>query len=164
MKKRKLSKLVRGILAEINESKKRLDEPVSPMSENDYNYTQSSDDNKKKIRDLILGLSKKRDELQIRINDWNITLNSETNLSSSSNSKKLSYFHIEIIKDLGFNIHCDDKRIMMRDENLYSDILPKMKEIFDEINLMNFDDVYSTIMIDNGLARESNLDELLSGL
>lgn len=53
---------------------------------------------------------------------------------------------------------------MMKDENLYSDILPKIREIFDEINISNFNDVYSSIMIDNGMVRDANLNELLSGI
>jgi hypothetical protein len=164
MKKRKLSKLVRGILTEINESRKGMSEPVSPMSENDYNYTQLDDKNKKKIRDLILGLSKKRDEFQIRINEWSISLNTENLIPINSSSKRGTYFNIEIVKDVGFHIHCNDRRVMMKDENLYADILPKMKEIFDEINITNFNDVYSSIMIDNGLIRDANLNELLSSL
>ena len=40
-------------------------------------------------------------------------------------------------------------------------MLPKIKEAFDTINLENFNELYSSIMKDNGLNRESNLDELL---
>jgi hypothetical protein len=42
-------------------------------------------------------------------------------------------------------------------------MLPQIKEIFDSINLENFNELYSTIMKDNGLNRESNLDDLLAG-
>ena len=42
-------------------------------------------------------------------------------------------------------------------------MLPKIKETFDTINLENFNDLYNSIMKDNGLNRESNLDELLNG-
>jgi hypothetical protein len=40
-------------------------------------------------------------------------------------------------------------------------MLPKIKESFDKINLDNFNELYSSVMKDNGLNRESNLDELL---
>jgi hypothetical protein len=42
-------------------------------------------------------------------------------------------------------------------------MFPKIKEAFDKVNLDNFNELYSSIMKDNGLNRESNLDELLSG-
>lgn len=164
MKKGKLTKAIKKALIEFNDRKLKEDVCISPKSEcNDYNYTHLDDNNKKKIRDLILGLSKKRDEFQIRINEWGITLNTEHVVPTHS-SKKGTYFNIEIVKDVGFHIHCNDRRVMMKDENLYADILPKMKEIFDEINITNFNDIYSSIMIDNGLIRDANLNELLSSL
>ena len=78
----------------------------------------------------------------------------------SNNNNKL-YFHLEIIKEVGYNINCNNRRVLIKDVTLYDEMLPKIKEIFDNINLDNFNELYSSIMKDNGLNRESNLDKLL---
>ena len=80
---------------------------------------------------------------------------------NNSNLNKL-YFHLEIIKEVGYNINCNNRRVLIKDVTLYDEMLPKIKETFDNINLDNFNELYSSIMKDNGLNRDSNLDELLA--
>ena len=38
-----------------------------------------------------------------------------------------------------------------------------IKKIFEDLNNKNFEELYNEIMIESGLARESNLDDLLKG-
>ena len=71
--------------------------------------------------------------------------------------------HLEIIKEVAYNINCNGRRVLIKDITLYDEMFPKIKEAFDKVNLDNFNELYSSIMKDNGLNRESNLDELLSG-
>ena len=83
--------------------------------------------------------------------------------SNNTNNLHKIYFHHEIIKEVGYNINCNGRRVLIKDITLYDEMFPKIKEAFDKVNLDNFNELYSSIMKDNGLNRESNLDELLSG-
>lgn len=165
MKNKKLSKLIykscvkaygdiygpnKGILTETK-------------SNNDYLYSDSDDDSKLKIRNLILRLLKHRDELEYSISDYGISLYSsyEKKATRSNKVNTNSTFHIEIIKDTGFNLSCNDRRILMKDTTLYDEMKPQVKQIFDELNRENFKELYTVVMKDNGLNRESNLDDLL---
>ena len=49
----------------------------------------------------------------------------------------------------------------MKDTTLYDEMKPQVKQIFDELNRENFKELYTVVMKDNGLNRESNLDDLL---
>ena len=54
-----------------------------------------------------------------------------------------------------------DKRLAFKDETLYNEILNNVSVVFTELNNSNFDYLYNEVMIESGLARGSNLDELL---
>ena len=56
----------------------------------------------------------------------------------------------------------DSKKIAFLDPDLYKDVLEKSKEIFNNINHSNFNDLFSNVMKDSGLSREFNLDSLLN--
>lgn len=119
----------------------------------------------KKIRNLIIRLAQKRDDIEHNINDYTISLQASDRKLYSNNTNNLHkiYFHLEIIKEVGYNINCNGRRVLIKDITLYDEMFPKIKEAFDKVNLDNFNELYSSIMKDNGLNRESNLDELLSG-
>jgi hypothetical protein len=44
---------------------------------------------------------------------------------------------------------------------MYGELLPKISEKLREINSDNFDQVWSKIMKESGIIRDSNLDEIL---
>ena len=58
---------------------------------------------------------------------------------------------------LSFN----EQRLGFKDESLYDDTIDQIRTTFDKLNQENFLEIYSKIMKDSGLARNSNLDELL---
>lgn len=156
MKKRKLKKIIKESVKEAQydlSPKKSID---NSLSRNDYTYTEASDDTKKKIRNLIIRLSKNRDSFDFNINEYSISFYSKSNINK--------YFNIDIIKEVGFNIHYSDKRVYIKDLTLYDEMVEKIKKEFDVINLDNFNELYSGIMKENGLSRESNLDDLLSNI
>lgn len=162
MKKKELIKLIKESV------KDAYYETVPVKSEyklpsNDFNFTDSTDEAKQKIRNLIIRLSQKRDDIEHNINDYTISLQASEGKMYGNNNKNLHqiYFHLEIIKEVGFNINCNGRRVLIKDITLYDEMLPKIKESFDKINLDNFNELYSSVMKDNGLNRESNLDELL---
>lgn len=155
MKKKKLIKIIKEAIKDSYFENTVQSSPK--LASNDFNYTDSTDETKQKIRNLILRLSQKRDEIEFNISEYSISIH-------ASDRKKISnqiYFHIEVIKEVGYNISCNNRRVMIKDVTIYDEMLPKIKETFDKVNLDNFNELYSSVMIDNGLSRESNLDELL---
>ncbi len=167
MKKDKLIKLIKESVKDAW-YETQISKAEAKMSSNDFNFSESSEESKQKIRNLILRLAKKRDEIEYSISEHTISIYATERPNNSqypSNQLKSNsiYFHIEIIKEVGYNINCNNRRVLIKDTTLYDEMLPKIKETFDTINLENFNDLYNSIMKDNGLNRESNLDELLNG-
>jgi len=54
-----------------------------------------------------------------------------------------------------------DKRLAYRDPKIYDDLIGEIQISFSKLNYNNFNDLYNEVMIDSGLARDSNLDDLL---
>jgi len=163
MKKKELIKLIKDSVREAYYETVPV-KSESKLSSNDFNFSESSEEIKQKIRNLITRLAQKRDDIEFNINDYTIILQaSERKMHSNNSNLNKLYFHLEIIKEVGYNINCNGRRVLIKDVTLYDEMLPKIKDIFDNINLENFNELYSSIMKDNGLNRESNLDELLNG-
>ena len=170
MKKKKLAKIIKKAVfegqSEYNKPSKGM---VVEGRRNDELFSESSDDSKIKIRKLITQLSNHRDELDFVCNDNVITIHTpydERKRPSGTISKSKNTFDIEIIKEVGFivNINDHNRRILMKDATLYDEMKEKIKEISNQINQNNFTDLYNVIMKDNGLNRQSNLDDLLGQL
>ena len=164
MKNKKLIRLIKETVREAYYETVPMKEQ-SKVTSNDYNFTESTDETKQKIRNLIIRLAQKRDDIEHNINDYTISLQASDRKLYNNNTNNLHkiYFHLEIIKEVGYNINCNGRRVLIKDITLYDEMFPKIKEAFDKVNLDNFNELYSSIMKDNGLNRESNLDELLSG-
>lgn len=169
MKSKKIEKIVKRIVSSIRneEQKERSDIMLKSTIEEpsmDYMFTESDDECKKKIRNLVPRLLSLRDQIEFNLSERRMTLSSryEQNKYSPKSSNKNTYFHIEILKDSGFILNCNERKIFMKDASLFDEIKPKVKEIFDKINQENFNELYNIVMVDNGLSRESNLDEILN--
>jgi hypothetical protein len=168
MKSKKIEKIVKRIVTSIRneEQKERSDMMVKSTIEEpsmDYMFTESDDQCKKRIRNLVPRLLSLRDQIEFNLFERRMTLGSRYEQKySTKNSNKNTYFHIEILKDSGFILNCNERKIFMKDTSLFDDIKPKVKEIFDKINQENFNELYNIVMVDNGLSRESNLDEILN--
>lgn len=168
MKKKKLKKILTESILEI---KKKIDDDLlpTPIKEdsqtryNDFMFSESSDEIREKSRKMFWGLLKFRDQLRININDNCISIHSESGFKKNQNNylNTVDYFDLDIIKDTGFILNFKDKRLAFKDENIYQDVLSKVKETFTDLNLQNFDELYHEIMVDSGLARETNLNSLL---
>lgn len=163
MKAKKLEKIFTKVIKKSKKKQSNKYKDISPVAESKFNndilFTESSDEVKKKSRNMILRLLGHRDEIQFHIDDASMNLHSENKISPTSN--KSFYFHLEIIKGVGFILNCNEKKILLRDISLFDDIKPKIEGIFTEINLENFNNMYAAIMKENKLNRESNLDDIL---
>jgi hypothetical protein len=166
MKKKKLKKILDKSLVKF---KKRIDNENRPVKvKNQYNdqiFSECSDEVKAKSRNMINRLLSLRDTLSITINEHHIIITSEYGLKSSVNNINHysvgDYFNLDILPKLGFIMTFKDKRLAFKDETLYSEILSNVSGVFTELNNSNFDYLYNEVMVESGLARGSNLDELL---
>jgi hypothetical protein len=173
MNKKKLSKLIEKstlkAISEFNEygSVKPMKVKESLMSFNDYMFTECDSEVKEKSRNMIFRLLNLRDQLTISINDHSVSISSEFGLKKSNlvvmNNYMVSndYFSIEIIKDTGYIMSYKDKRLAYRDSEIYKDLISQIEIVFKSLNNENFKELYNEVMVDSGLARSSNLDDLL---
>lgn len=149
------------------------DEPSSSF--NDYMFSDPSEEIKSKSRNLIYRLLELRDSLNISINNHSVQItmddvkkiNKAIPYPGKSNSGKLSslsndWFSLEIINKSGLIISFRDKRLAYKDIDLYTETIENIKNVFTTINNNNFDNLYNVIMVESGLARNSNLDDLLN--
>jgi hypothetical protein len=169
MRKKELKKILKKSLLNFKnkvdkkEKMKFSNEPITNQF-NDYMFSDSTESNKQQIRNMIFRLLTLRDNLSINISDERISISSEYGLKpykSNVNYKNSDYFHIDLINKTGYLLNYKEKRVAFRDESLYSDVVDNIKRIFEELNNKNFEDLYSEVMVESGLARDSNLDDLL---
>ena len=178
MKKSKLARLIKKELyAKKHNDMKGYEEKVYIDDENklfnDLMFTEKDNDIKEKSRNLIYRLLNFRDKLSftsngniLRIRSSDFMLKKSNKSTSSSLSKvydnEFDDFSIEIIKEVGFLINYKSNRTAFQDKEIYDDVVDKMKIVFQEVNIKNFNNLYTELMKDSGLARESNLDDLLN--
>lgn len=168
MKSKKIEKIVKRVVTSIRseEQKERSDMMANSNIEEpsmDYMFTESDEQCKKRIRNLVPRLLSLRDQIEFNLFEKRMVIGSRYEQRHSiKSSNKNTYFHIEILKNSGFILNCNERKIFMKDTSLFDEIKPKIKEIFDKINQENFNDLYNILMVDNGLSRESNLDEILN--
>lgn len=162
MNKKKLAKLISKKTAQLLREPMPTHLSVSTKSFNEYMFSECSVEVKEKSRNMIFRLISLRDQLSIGINDQSITIGSEYGLKNSKSSPYSNdYFSIEIIKDTGYIMCYKDKRLAYRDPKIYDDLIDEIQTAFSKLNDNNFNELYDEVMINSGLARDSNLDELL---
>lgn len=161
MKAKKLKKLIQKSLIEVIE-KDKYDRLIKeePNTYQDIMFSDTNQEINKKFRKLFNKILTLRDDLNIHINENRISINSEM----SRYTQKLSqdeYLSIEIIKDTGFLFSYGKKRLAFRDKNIYDESLESMKKVFDTLNIDNFQEIYQQVLVDTGLSRQTNLEDLL---
>ena len=127
-----------------------------PSHRPDIFHSKLSDLEKKMIKNMVIGLSSKKDILSIQISDDSI------NISGEYSSK---YLEINILKKSGisFNLQSSkSKRFSFSYESAYDDLLDEVKKSMQESDMINLVDVYQEVMSDFKLLRKSNLDNLLN--
>ena len=126
-------------------------------------FTECDDVVKEKSRNMIFRLLGLRDQLSISINELSVTISSEYGLKKINNQQNYlnsDYFSLEIIKDTGYIMNYKEKRLAYRDPKIYDDLIKEIKISFLQLNNDNFNELYNEVMVESGLARASNLDDL----
>jgi hypothetical protein len=129
-----------------------------------------------RCRNLIFRLLKIRDNINLDINDSVVSIHiniydlkkskksikSTPTLNNTKTANHLEYLSIEVIKDVGCILSSEHTKVYFKDKLLYTDVINEVKKTSDLINRENFDTLYEFAMTTTGLARESNLDDILS--
>ena len=165
MKKKDLKKIAKIITEEIRIYN-------SPMAEKVEEYTWCEYDSEvsNKFKKMILSLSNYKNNLRFDVNDTRICITTEDltliksgKASSNRVYNEDNYLRVEVVKD-GFSVnHGYNKRSFYRDNNMYNDLIDDIKDITKKINSDNFTEIWTDVMKESGVIRDSNLDDLLNG-
>lgn len=161
MKTKKLKKLARSIFLEM----KSLDSVKVERSHREYDadYDECVSDRLKK---MVLNLIKYNENISINLdeNQLSISANDIGKLKQSFNtvSKYSDEGFLEIcITKNGFDINYGyRKRASYKDDNIFKELAPIVRNRRKEINSENFDDIWTDIMKVSGAMRDSNLEDL----
>lgn len=157
-----IEKAIRGV-----EVKKREDDIYLNMGDYDKSISE-------KFKKLLLSMvNHSEDSLNINISESTINIscdidsfkrvkNDSNNLKPSKVQNENDYLEVSIRKGKGFFINRGyNKKSSYKDDNIYDELLPEVRKILKTKNSNNFDDIYSGIMVDSGIIRDVNLDDLL---
>ena len=155
---KKIAKLISNKLIDLNDVKKcptRLDEYGTEYD------SEVSD----KLKKLILNIIQYKENLRIEIteNYFTISTNDIKNIKKSNNSKMVgddNYLEIYVDKN-GFSINRGyTKRSRYTDVEIFNELIPVIRQRNKEINSEYFNEIWEEIMIESGIMRDNNLDEL----
>ena len=75
-----------------------------------------------------------------------------------------NYVEMSLVKNLGFSINYGYKvRSNYKDEKLFDELKPVLVQRLKEINADNFNEIWTDLMKESGVLRDSNLDDILNG-
>lgn len=141
-------------------------------SSDEYSMSEYNQEVSNRFKNLITNILNYTENLNIHISSEYITISCE----DTKNLKKLknvsskytgpindeNFLEINIKKDSGFSISSGYKlRSNYRDVKMYDDLISEITNKLQKKNSNNFEDIYSKVMIESGIIRDSNLDEIL---
>lgn len=165
MKKKDLKKIAKIITEEIRNYNSPMVEKVE-----EYTWCEYDSEVSNKFKKMILSLSSYKNNLRFDVNDNRICITADDltlikggKLGSNRLYNEENYLRIEVLKD-GFNVnHGYNKRSFYKDDNMYNDLIDDIKDISKKINSDNFTEIWTDVMKESGVIRDSNLDDLLNG-
>lgn len=163
MKKKKFKKIAKLIHDEVM-SQQRLKKP----SYEKVDYIDYDSDVSDKTKKLILGLTSYNEGVHIDFseNEFIISTQDITNIKKKRSKNALynddNFLEICVTKE-GFTInHAFQKRTHYGDKKMYKELIDIVKERVKEINRENFTDIWTKVMQESGIMRDSNLEDLLN--
>ena len=144
------------------------------MSEYPDIFTEPSNKNKKDCKLLIKRLLKSENiriyfsenRIQIILNQSNFKnkkVTTTTSISSTIPTKAYNNVsNVEIVKSIGCKIQYNDSISSLNYKNLYDDIYHKIIKSYTRINNKKFSEINNSILIESGLLRDKNLNDILS--
>lgn len=162
MKKKKLKKIAKYIHEIVSV-------PKAIPIEDKIEYIPFDLEVSNKTKKLVLDLMEYPDGVNVNFLEDTISLASSdiTQIKKKIKSSNTvynddNYLEIRIEKNKGFTINLSyRKRTNYEDKNIYNDLIDIVRSKVIEINRQNFIDIWDKVMIESGIARDNNLEELL---
>jgi hypothetical protein len=159
MKEKKLKKIAKLISSQLNYTE-------SPIREVEYRAEFDSEVSDK-LKKFILNVIQYKENISITISEKHFTIstNDIKNIKKSNSNSKNSGSdenYLEIFLDEnGFYLNYGyRKRSRYSDDKIFNELLPLVKQRNKEINSENFNEIWEEVMIESGIMRDNNLDEL----
>ena len=165
MKEKKFKKIAEEVAKLI--SNQLIEKPTTTMIE-EYRAEYDSEVSDK-MKKFILNVIKYKENLNISISEEYINIaTSDIKKIKKSNSQNIGKYpgsddnYLEIsIDEKGFYLNYGyRKRSRYTDEKIFNELLPLVKQRNKEINSENFNEIWEEVMIESGIMRDNNLDEL----
>jgi hypothetical protein len=170
MKSKKIKKIAKLIHEELRKQDRTLklvkSEEISNGDWSEYDSEVSD-----KFKKMVLNLSNYKNNINISIdsNRLSISTGDITNVKMPKRSSNTlynddHYVEMSLVKNLGFSINYGYKvRSNYKDEKLFDELQPILVKKLKEINADNFNEIWSELMRDSGILRDSNLNDILNG-
>lgn len=164
MKEKKLKKIAKLISNQLHV----IESPMKGEVEYRAEYDSEVSD---KLKKFILNVIQYKENLSITISEKHFTIstNDIKNIKkSNNNSNSINKYsnsdenYLEIFVDeKGFYLNYGyRKRSRYTDEEIFNELLSIVKQRNKEINSENFNEIWEEVMIESGIMRDNNLDEL----
>jgi hypothetical protein len=169
MKSKKLKKLAKLIHEEVRNCD-RESFPQGQISGGDW--SEYDPEVSEKFKKMILNLSTYKNNININIDSHRIIINTGDITTVKKSIKRNSntiysddtYVEMSLHKGLGFTINYGYKvRSNYKDEKLFDELQPILTQKLKEINAENFNEIWTDLMKESGVLRDSNLDDILNG-
>jgi hypothetical protein len=172
MKSKKIKKIAKLIHEEFR-NYERESRPMK-MSEEISNgdWSEYDPEVSEKFKKMVLNLANYKNNININIDSNRISINTGDITTIKKPIKRSSntiysddhYVEMSLMKNLGFSINYGYKvRSNYKDEKLFDEIQPVLVQRLKEINADNFNEIWSDLMKESGILRDSNLDDILNG-
>lgn len=163
MKTKKLRKLALSLLLEMKSLDNVKVERSLTYREYDADYDEDVSDRLKK---MVLNLIKYNENISINLDETQLSISAndigklKQSFSTVSKYSDEGFLEICITKN-GFDINYGyRKRASYKDDNIFKELAPIVRNRRKEINSENFDEIWTDIMKVSGAMRDSNLEDL----
>ena len=172
MKSKKIKKMAKLIHEEFR--KYEIESRPIKMSEEISNgdWSEYDPEVSEKFKKMVLNLANYKNNIDINIDSNRMRISTgdikSIKIPVKRNSNTLytddNYVEMSLVKNLGFSINYGYKlRSNYKDEKLFDELQPIIAQRLKEINADNFNEIWSELMKESGVLRDSNLDDILNG-
>ena len=172
MKSKKIKKMAKLIHEEFRNYEResrpmKISEEISNGDWSEYDPEVSE-----KFKKMVLNLSTYKNNIHITIDNSRVSISTSDVTTVKKPIKRNSntlysddnYVEMSLHKNLGFSINYGYKfRSNYKDEKLFDELKPILVQKLKEINADNFNEIWTELMKESGILRDSNLDDIFNG-
>lgn len=162
MKEKKLKKIIKQIVEEI----RGYDTVPASMRDEDINKCEYDSEVSDKFKKMVLNLINYKENMNINVSTERITISTHDiysikNKSVNKLNREEDNLEILIKKGSGFEICRGYRtRTSYQDTTVYDELVDEVKISLKQLNSENFHGIWSEVMKESGVLRDSNLNEM----